>query len=436
MRSRLIILFLALLLLISSVFFSPTSKTRAQSESQEKPNLKDFGSSLKRLKWDPEKQAATDIQQRASPARDTSEDDVIRVDTDLVTIEVQVRDGQGRIVPDLTKDDFIITDSGRIQEIAHFSRGNDLAVQRSIVLVIDYSGSQARYLHNSVEAGKNLIKQLGPMDSMAIVTDDVELLVPFTRDKAKLKKALESLENKARSGRSFGRSFQFSALLAAVRELFSVEDVRPIVIFQTDGDELGLLQPPDPRYFFKPLLPEKLPKELKEKAEKLIQKSDQHVESLYRQFSLVDIEREIEKSRATVYTVIPGRKLIGLSAYERTIARKSELTGQRPELDLRIGYSEQQFELIANLTWRAQLAASEVATISGGWASFLESPDQTENIYSAILADINSRWLIGYYPIDKVHDGKRHNVLVEVRNHPDYVVTGRKSYYATEVRQQ
>jgi len=60
---------------------------------------------------------------------------------------------------------------------------------------------------------------------MAIVTDDVALLVDFTRDKTKLKQALDSLVKKSEA-RQFGRSSQFSALMATVREMFTEEDIR------------------------------------------------------------------------------------------------------------------------------------------------------------------------------------------------------------------
>ena len=76
------------------------------------------------------------------------------------------------------------------------------------------------------------------------------------------------------------------------------------------------------------------------------------------------------------------------------------------------------------------MAAAGAAIVSGGWAAFLNKPEQAADIYSTILSDINSRYVIGYYPSSKVHDGKRHDVLIEVRGHPEYVVSGRKSYYA------
>ena len=39
---------------------------------------------------------------------------------------------------------------------------------------------------------------------------------------------------------------------------------------------------------------------------------------------------------------------------------------------------------------------------------------------------------LGYYPTNKDQDGKRRHITIEVKNHPDYVITSRKSYYAPE----
>jgi hypothetical protein len=47
-----------------------------------------------------------------------------------------------------------------------------------------------------------------------------------------------------------------------------------------------------------------------------------------------------------------------------------------------------------------------------------------------ILADINRRYVIGYYPSNKALDGKLRQTKVEVRGHPEYVVQGRRSYFA------
>lgn len=79
---------------------------------------------------------------------------------------------------------------------------------------------------------------------------------------------------------------------------------------------------------------------------------------------------------------------------------------------------------------QSQVAASRVAELTGGWASFLGSPEDADKVYGRIIADINRRYLLGYYPANKELDGKLRRVRVEVRGHPEYVVQGRQSYYA------
>ena len=404
MRSKLVHLLAMVLVAIAAIpGFQLSSSLQAQSETQERPGPRDFGSSLKRLKWDPEKGTAVEIRKPSGRPRSQSEGDVVRVETNLVICDVQVRDRSGRIVEGLTQNDFQVTEDGVPQHIEHFSLGSDQRVGRSIVLLIDYSGSQSPYIKNSVAAAKILVDQLGPKDIMAIVTDDVALLVEFTRDKTKLKQALDSLAKKS-AAREYGRSKQFSALMATVREMFTEADIRPVVIFQTDGDELFSLQPSNP-----PIL--SIPDVSLPPGTTTITPSS---------FSLRDIYQAIEKSRALVYTVIPGIRVIGPAAEnepEWSISPASA-SGKR----VRVSLTETR-------SW-FQLAASGAAI--GGWTSYLETPKQAPEIYRSILADINTRYVIGYYPTNKAHDGLQRKVVVEVRGHPEYSITGRRSYIAPD----
>ena len=43
---------------------------------------------------------------------------------------------------------------------------------------------------------------------------------------------------------------------------------------------------------------------------------------------------------------------------------------------------------------------------------------------------MNRRYLVGYYPTNKEHDGKRRKLNITGRDHPEYIVMGRKAYYA------
>lgn len=392
------------------------------------PRLKrDFGSSLERLRWDAERKRAAEVAPEG-PARGAGgdeEDEVVRVETSLVVSDVLVLDQKGRPVRGLAREDFLVTEDGRPQEVGTFAPGDSVNVPRSIVLIIDYSPSMRPFIENSVKAAKTLVEKMAPRDRMALVTDDVELLVDFTRDKALLKEKLDGLRRKTTSvggppWTRFGRSRQYSALMATLRELFDEEDTRPIVILQSDGDELsGLRDSPVPAY--EPPKPPRLSEEEWRAARASIGSRNQ--------FGLADVFREAERARATVYTVIPGVRFIGLKPGEE---REKE-QALRDELEKTWPASVARSSLLEHTirhTPQQQLALYGLSKLTGGWTDFIEEPSQAAAVYERILADINLRYVVGFYPTNRERDGRRRRVQVEVRGHPEYLVWGRKSYYA------
>jgi len=403
---------LVILVVIYSASFLGQS-VLAQSSDRENPRSRDLGPTLKRINSDAKKKARIEADQKEDKERAPDEEDVVRVDTSLVVCDVLVMDKQGKPVQGLTQSDFIVTEDNKQQEIGIFSLGDDAAIPRSIVLIIDYSGSLSPYIQMSVEAAKELVDKLGPRDTMAIVADDLSLLADFKGDKAELKQTLESLKEKAkgkaaRHGWYEGHSLQFSALLATLREMFDDEDVRPIIIFQTDGDELEILPPVKESYYA----------------------------AIERPFSLKDVYAEVERSRATIYSVIPGVRFAGLSEHEQLKQAKKYLMSE-PKNDPKViskmwerGTLSGSARTLIEKRLRWQLAVAGAAELTGGLTEFLEDPLQATEIYSHILSGINRRYVMGYYPTNQEHDGKRRTVRIEVRGKPEYIIWGRKSYYA------
>ena len=420
----------------------------AQSQQREKPKLKDFGSSLKKLKWDPEKNE-TVLTQRAS--RD--DEDVITIETSLVTSDVLVTDKQGRPVRDLKATDFTVSEDGVPQQIGHFVLGDNVNLSRSIVLIIDYSRSQFPYIADSIEAASVLVDQLGPKDRMAIVTDDVDLLVDFTNDKRELKQGLESLLERNRGAKSFlgvggkrprfGRSAQFSALMATLNEAFDDEDQNPVIVFQTDGDELEFLR----NSVIVHEVPSGLPPEILREVQEEVEQKRRLQRSLMTEFSLDDVYRAAERSRATIYSIIPRTRLLDLSQDEqikrlaaedsRSVATWSEASSEKMRNSFKVLEEQRRKRLTPEILQaridqelKIQRSLVDLAKMSGGWAEFLETKSQTATIYNRILADLNLRYIIGYYPTNKTHDGKKRQLTVEVKGHPEYIISSRKSYYA------
>ena len=105
----------------------------AQSPPKRK-KVKDFGSTLKRWKWNPQKNAAEIRSDKKETVLD--EGDVIRIDTSLVSSDLLVLDRKGNSVAGLTAADFVIAEDGVPQSVGHFFNGDNVNVPRTIVLLM------------------------------------------------------------------------------------------------------------------------------------------------------------------------------------------------------------------------------------------------------------------------------------------------------------
>jgi hypothetical protein len=167
------------------------------------------------------------------------------------------------------------------------------------------------------------------------------------------------------------------------------------------------------------------------------------------EFSLDDVYRAVETSRATIYTIIPRTRLMGFTQDEqiqrlnaedeRSVATWSAAAPDK----LKNVYQARQEARRKKLTpeilraridqeLKVQTALTDIAKLSGGWAEFLETRTHAADIYKRIVEDLNQRYILGYYPTNKDRDGKRRRIKVEVKGHPEYSITSRKSYYQRE----
>jgi VWFA-related protein len=421
-RSHRLTLCSALLTLTLGTITRPPASGRppaGQQEPEKAENRKreKFGSSLNRLRWDAAKGAAVEggKDSHSSTPRDEG---AIKLTALLVVFDIAVVDSAtSDFVTGLGKDDFIISEDGVEQQISTFSLGDGTDLPRRILLIVDTSGSQRARLDSSIEAAKTLLNQLAPKDEMALATDDVVLAANFTGDKPSLVRALDRL--KARKHES--RSLQFTTLFAALREVFQNQSgpagsqARQLIIFQTDGDEAPTFRDQPEAGDFLWNMPR-------------------------RQYGLADIYRAAERSHTTIYTVIPGYRLIGVPPNELMDRGRAMLVDmERARFTSDADYaayamthplSDAKVKLFTERFARGQVAAARVAELTGGWTAFLQAPDEASGIYSRIQRDFNHRYVIGYYPKNSVHDGSLRHVRIQVRGRPNLLVQGRSSYYA------
>ena len=122
------------------------------------------------------------------------EDDVIRVNTSLVSLNVSVFNNKlNSFVGMLEKNDFKIFENGHEESIAYFATTD---VPFDLVLLIDLSGSTADKRDLIRNSTQRFIEAARPADRLAIVTfaDTTEVVCPLTADRARLIESVNQIE--------------------------------------------------------------------------------------------------------------------------------------------------------------------------------------------------------------------------------------------------
>ncbi len=389
----------------------PFSLCAAQtpSASPESSMIRNFGQSLE--KYDDQKRKKITNKQKQKETQ--TDDEVIRVETDLVVHDVLVTDPEGNVITSLNKGDFMVIDDGVPQNIEIFSSGTRPTIPRSIVLVIDISLPQFQYLKMSVEAAKLLVDKLESQDRMAVVTTDLVLVQDYTGDKSLLKKTLDYVEIKGRElsvwyargakledmknfksveeASKAERGGQFGALTAVLNEKFDEKGRQRIIVFQGDGIHMIWLKPD-----------KELPYPVSHITRMNSGMKYTGPEQAMLKFGFSDVREAIESARATIYSVATGMRFFGLSEKERVERAKISWENTQKAHGWKSDYTPEQKRMYVDREDKnrtaGQAAMYRVAELSGGNTAVMEKPEDAERIYSDIFAVIKNRYVLGYYP--------------------------------------
>src|SRR5437764_4095287 len=146
-------------------------------------------------------------------AQQREPDEVIKVNTDLVVFDAQVIDKKSkRIIGDLTRDDFDVSDNGVKQQISYFSRDE---LPLSIILLLDVSASVRPIIHDIRDGALNALQRLKPGDQVAVMafSERSHLAQDFTRDRALVSRKIEEVTatNRLGSGTLLGAAMEDAA---------------------------------------------------------------------------------------------------------------------------------------------------------------------------------------------------------------------------------
>jgi VWFA-related protein len=150
----------------------------------------------------------------------------------VVTLLATVRDHDGRIINDLTPDDFVLLEDGIPQKIRYFSRESDLPL--SVGILVDTSRSQARVLDEEGSASYKFLDQvLRDGKDQAFITHfdtRVETLQGLTSSRVKLASALQELRIPGEIA-----TFLYSAVKDSSQNLMQNQTGRKALVLLTDG---------------------------------------------------------------------------------------------------------------------------------------------------------------------------------------------------------
>ncbi len=159
-----------------------------------------------------------------------SDDEVIRVNTELLLFPIRVRDKR-KPEQKLTEADLTLKDEDRVTNGVYFSAGAD---QLALVFALDESGSLREIIAQQREAALALFGRFGEKSRVAVLrfSGSPALVADFSRDLAAVRSAFNF------PARPNQRTAIFDAAAAAVRSFDSLPRIRSerhIVILISDG---------------------------------------------------------------------------------------------------------------------------------------------------------------------------------------------------------
>lgn len=165
---------------------------------------------------------------------EVDQDDVIRVNTNLITVPAEVMDRNGRYIGNLRKQDFQLYEDGVEQQLSYFA---SVKQPFTVALLLDVSGSTQTRLQAIRAAANAFLSRLRPNDRLLIVTFDGRITV--------LTEAVtlgELKKRKLRIDAKHDGTLLYDAVGMVLNERLARMPGRKAIVLFTDGVDLGSKQ--------------------------------------------------------------------------------------------------------------------------------------------------------------------------------------------------
>ncbi|MBS1831624.1 MAG: VWA domain-containing protein [Acidobacteria bacterium] len=180
------------------------------------------------------------------------QDDVIKVDVDIVNVLFNVRTKKNGLVGTLTKDDFEIYEDGKKQDIKYFARESNLPL--TIGMLVDTSLSQENLIGEEKQSAISFFSRVLRKEDLAFLISfgaEAELLQDYTNSTKLLRAGLDNLRLSGSPGAysptgspvpTIGTprgTILYDAVYLAAADQLKSQVGRKVLILLTDGMDQG-----------------------------------------------------------------------------------------------------------------------------------------------------------------------------------------------------
>ena len=371
------------------------------------------------------------------PAIPQNTDYVFRSRTEIVLVNVTVRDKDGNFVRNLKPEDFAVLEENKPQKVLSFDLENTDAIptldvaqvkvlgntatptaqnltstsaafkdRRMVVLFFDLSSMQPEEIERATISAQNYVdQQMAPADLVAVVSLGNSLNVDqdFTADRAQLKKVLQGFNTAGGQGFEEGSTGTTEGT-ADTGASFTADDTE-FNIFNTDRRLEAL------RSIAKQL------EHIDQKKSLIYFSSGMTQTGVENQSQLRAATNAAVRANIAIYTmdirglqtVVPGGE-----------AQSASLRGVS-------AYSGRSMANAFDSNFSSQETLVTLAGDTGGRA-YLDSNDFSK-VYKGVQADTSTYYMLGYHSTNPARDGRYRHITVKL-NQPGLKLEYRKGYYA------
>lgn len=348
----------------------------------------------------------------SSAPQEIGEDDVVRIDTQLISVPVVVKDRAGRPVTNLRAENFNVFEDGQKQRVANFQTTD---APFEVALLLDTSGSTREEVGLIRRAANDFIDALRPGDRVAILSFNtaqegktklaaVEVKSSLTDDRQQLRDAIAAI------GASNGTPY-YDALARVVSDVFR-EPPRPemrgrrALVALTDGVD-----------------------------------STSETDFAEARASLVQAGTLCYFIQVNTEDFVEDRLLRDCQDDGRLSLSRVQLQRYRRIFDPRGDAADytnfcqmgpfERMQISRSLYQLARQEMGQLAHDTGGKTFNALDLHDARNAFAQVAAEIGKQYSLGYYSTNKARDGRFRQIRVEVRGlQQGAQVSAREGYQA------